>query len=83
MERRAKGHRSFSSAIGAATNGSRTAEINAADIAWLSQLIGMNLNNNQPANQLHQLQETTAEKLSRLYHASEQVSTIYFTKIVA
>ena len=70
----------YSSAIGAATNGSRTAEISQSDISWLSQLIGMNLNNNQPAaaNQLHQLQETTAEKLSRLYHASEQVPIYFF-----
>lgn len=61
----------FSSAIGAATNGSKVCDINADDIAWLSHLVGINLNNSQPAAELPI--ETTAERLSRLYHTSEQV----------
>ena len=46
-------------------------DINADDIAWLSHLVGINLNNSQPAAELPI--ETTAERLSRLYHTSEQV----------
>ena len=61
----------FRSAIGAASNGSRVCDINSNDIAWLSQLVGMNLDTNQTASQLPV--ETTAERLSRLYHTSEQV----------
>ena len=61
----------FRSAIGAASNGSRVCDINSNDIAWLSQLVGMNLDTNQTGSQLPV--ETTAERLSRLYHTSEQV----------
>ena len=67
----------FRSAIGAASNGSRVCDINSNDIAWLSQLVGMNLDTNQTASQLPV--ETTAERLSRLYHTSEQVITMSHT----
>ena len=72
----------FRSAIGAASNGSRVCDINSNDIAWLSQLVGMNLDTNQTASQLPV--ETTAERLSRLYHTSEQVimSHIYDSYVI-
>jgi len=65
----------LSSAIGAATNGSKVCDINADDITWLSRLVGINLNaNGMTQNALAELPiETTAERLSRLYHTSEQV----------
>ena len=69
----------FSSAIGAATNGSKVCDINADDVAWLSHLVGINLNNSQPAAELPI--ETTAERLSRLYHTSEQVMKVGAAKI--
>lgn len=72
----------LTSAIGAASNGSRVCDINSNDIAWLSQLVGMNLDTNQTGSQLPV--ETTAERLSRLYHTSEQVlNTMRAAKVLA
>jgi len=76
----------LSSAVQAATNGSRVQSVTSSDVAWLSSLVGMNLTGspNTLGEQSQELTQSTAERLSDLAQATEQVlNTVRAANVLA
>ena len=67
----------------AATNGSRVQSVTSSDVAWLSSLVGMNLTGspNTLGEQSQELTQSTAERLSDLAQATEQVHICFDRKL--
>ena len=72
----------LSSAVAAATNGSRVQTVTSSDVAWLSSLVGMNLSRspNSAVETSLELTQSTAERLSDLAQATEQVTLEHLKK---
>ena len=66
----------LSSAVEAATNGSRVQTVTSSDVAWLSSLVGINLTGSPTAigESSQELTKATSERLSDLAQATEQVN---------
>lgn len=77
----------LSSAVAAASNGSRVQSVTSSDVAWLSGLVGINLTDNPNggmAESSHELTQSTAARLSDLAQATEQVlNTVRAANVLA
>lgn len=76
----------LSSAVEAATNGSRVQTVTSSDVAWLSSLVGINLTGSPTAigESSQELTKATSERLSDLAQATEQVlNTVRAANVLA
>jgi len=66
----------LSSAVAAANSGSRVQTVTSSDVAWLSSLVGINLTGSPSSleDASQELTQSTAERLSDLAQATEQVN---------